>query len=878
VLSASNPLYLSGVQATATLNTDSLLTINAGIVKKTPYTSISNSYWNLTGNIGLNYATNFIGTTDKVSMRFRTNNIQRMIVDSVGNVGIGTAKPLNALSVLASSNPLYLSGVQATSTFNTDSVLTINAGIVKKTPYSSLTDNFWSLTGNSGTNYSTNFLGTTDNVSLRFRTNNTEQMILDSLGTLSIGSYGVATFNPDNPPKLSVDYNTTTSNTIAYMRGSIDSYFQMNIRNKSNGTSASTDYVATSDDGTDSTYYVDLGINSSTYATGVENWGGPHDAYLYSSSRNLLMGAASSNSDVIFLLGGGRTKYNTVLRLDGSTGNVIVGTGNNQSNATGNIIRGPNGGTGTNIPGGSLTLQGGSSNGNTSGGNLNLYGGGTVSGTMGSVNINTSVNSATNINTGTSPSNVTIGNSSNNILLPKFNTAGGMIYTDATTGQIASTGSNLTWDDANNSLGIGISNPSYKLSVLSSSDPLYLSGVQATTTFSSDSILTINGGVVKKTAYSSLPGSVAGWSLTGNAAASGNFLGTTNTTPLLFKYNNISSGIIDANNNTAFGKSYSFSGSQNTAIGYSANAANSSTAVGANADANAASNTAIGNSATANISSQATAIGASSQALYQYNTAVGYNAQATVSNQETVVGASAQAQGQNNIAIGYSAKANNSNQITVVGSNAQANFQNNTVVGYNAQAISNNQATAIGASSGASAQNATALGYNATASGINSTAIGSSATTSQNNALILGTSTTNVGIATSTPNTTAALDVNGKFKLGDVGTVNKNIVSFSSTLGSTSLAAGTGGLIFYIGTVTFTASSTDVIVTVPSATNYLTSTRATVTVSPAFDLPTGVSIASARMISTSQVRIRFVNATTDAQAISGNLYITITEF
>ena len=126
------------------------------------------------------------------------------------------------------------------------------------------------------------------------------------------------------------------------MRGSIDDYFQINLRNKSNGIYASTDYVATSDDGTDSTYYVDLGINSSNYAPGVENFGGPHDAYLYSSSRNLLIGTASTNTDVIFLVGGGKIKTNAAMRLDGASGNVIVGKGEGTTTAIGNIIRGPN--------------------------------------------------------------------------------------------------------------------------------------------------------------------------------------------------------------------------------------------------------------------------------------------------------------------------------------------------------------------------------------------------------------------------------------------------------------------------------------------------------------------------------------------------------
>jgi hypothetical protein len=48
--------------------------------------------------------------------------------------------------------------------------------------------NLWSLLGNSGTNPSTQFLGTTDNQSLVFRTNNAERLRLLSSGDLGIGT------------------------------------------------------------------------------------------------------------------------------------------------------------------------------------------------------------------------------------------------------------------------------------------------------------------------------------------------------------------------------------------------------------------------------------------------------------------------------------------------------------------------------------------------------------------------------------------------------------------------------------------------------------------------------------------------------------------
>jgi len=50
------------------------------------------------------------------------------------------------------------------------------------------TGDAWELTGNAGTNVATNFLGTTDNNSLAFRTNNTERMRILNTGNVGIGT------------------------------------------------------------------------------------------------------------------------------------------------------------------------------------------------------------------------------------------------------------------------------------------------------------------------------------------------------------------------------------------------------------------------------------------------------------------------------------------------------------------------------------------------------------------------------------------------------------------------------------------------------------------------------------------------------------------
>jgi len=61
-------------------------------------------YWQLTGNAGTVAGTNFIGTTDAIDWVVKTNNAERMRILSSGNVGIGTAAPLQKLDVNGNIN------------------------------------------------------------------------------------------------------------------------------------------------------------------------------------------------------------------------------------------------------------------------------------------------------------------------------------------------------------------------------------------------------------------------------------------------------------------------------------------------------------------------------------------------------------------------------------------------------------------------------------------------------------------------------------------------------------------------------------------------------------------------------------------------------
>jgi hypothetical protein len=230
-----------------------------------------------------------------------------------GNVGIGTNAPATALQVTG-TNPLTLMGVQTGAT--TDSVLTITGGLVRKLAASTFTNgtNYWSTVGNGATSGSTNFLGTTSNVGLHFRTNNVERMYLDSAnGTVGIGTN---TFTTSAPEKLLVNAGATTSYNAIVARGSVNNYFQLNINNQNSSSGASSDVVATADNGTESVNYVDLGINSSTYNTSSIT-GGPDNAYLYSTGNDFVIGNGTTGKNLLFFTGG-TASTNEAMRINGS--------------------------------------------------------------------------------------------------------------------------------------------------------------------------------------------------------------------------------------------------------------------------------------------------------------------------------------------------------------------------------------------------------------------------------------------------------------------------------------------------------------------------------------------------------------------------------
>jgi len=125
-----------------------------------------------------------------------------------------------------------------------------------------------------------------------------------------------------NPEALYVWQPSTSINVISG-KGNLNNYLQLNIQNVNQGISASSDVVATANNGNESSNYIDMGINSQNYASGFV--GDANDAYLYSTGNHLHIGNVSDFPVQLFA-GGSDSATNTKLSLYPNNQHELTGS------------------------------------------------------------------------------------------------------------------------------------------------------------------------------------------------------------------------------------------------------------------------------------------------------------------------------------------------------------------------------------------------------------------------------------------------------------------------------------------------------------------------------------------------------------------------
>jgi hypothetical protein len=89
--------------------------------------------------------------------------------------------------------------------------------------------------------------------------------------------------------------------------GNVNNFMQIVIKNHSTGTSASSDFVASNNLGTDSANFIDMGINSSQYANPDYSITEANDGYVFVEGGSLAVGTASAGTEIRFHTGGTTT-------------------------------------------------------------------------------------------------------------------------------------------------------------------------------------------------------------------------------------------------------------------------------------------------------------------------------------------------------------------------------------------------------------------------------------------------------------------------------------------------------------------------------------------------------------------------------------------
>jgi len=153
------------------------------------------------------------------------------------------------------------------------------------------------------------------------------QVLANSAMLQSTNNFSIA-INQDDvtagaPEALYVFQPSTSSFNVISGKGNLNNYLQLNIQNTNQGISASSDVVATANNGDEDSNYINMGINSNLHSGPI---GDANDAYLFSTGNDLHIGNASPGQPVQFFAGGANTNTNRKLQLSAVGNHQMTGS------------------------------------------------------------------------------------------------------------------------------------------------------------------------------------------------------------------------------------------------------------------------------------------------------------------------------------------------------------------------------------------------------------------------------------------------------------------------------------------------------------------------------------------------------------------------
>jgi hypothetical protein len=240
---------------------------------------------------------------------------------------------------VSSSNSIRITDLEAFSssldaTYATDAQLnaataSLSSSIaILSSSYTSFSSSF--STGSFTGSFNGDFTGSLNNLqgTARHIPFFSSSQVLDDSSIYQVGNESVAinqnAVTSAAPEALYVWQPNTSSFNVISGKGNLDNYLQLNIQNTNQGSTASSDIVATANNGNEFSNYINMGINSENFSGFL---GGPNDAYLFSTGSEFHIGNITPGKHLGFFVGGG----------DVDTGNKFALYPTNQHQMTGSL-------------------------------------------------------------------------------------------------------------------------------------------------------------------------------------------------------------------------------------------------------------------------------------------------------------------------------------------------------------------------------------------------------------------------------------------------------------------------------------------------------------------------------------------------------------
>lgn len=282
--------------------------------------------WNYNGNELT--TEKFIGTLNEYDLPFVTEGTERMRLNTLGRLGLGTTNPMTEMHI---QSPIVSSSI--TNTYVQGLTITGGGiwgfggpGFYLENPDNPSNKKLFKLnfTANGGADSYINFQAVSDNGASNVNANVLAVMHSGRVGV------GTATFNGSHPEKFLVDAGTTASINVMAARGSINNRLLMSVQNYSAAASSASELVAMANNGTETTNNVRLGITSNTFANATI-YGAANTPFLFSTVNDFMIGNGAAGKDLVFFTGG-VTPSNERMRITAS--GLIPSTDNSYSLGT----------------------------------------------------------------------------------------------------------------------------------------------------------------------------------------------------------------------------------------------------------------------------------------------------------------------------------------------------------------------------------------------------------------------------------------------------------------------------------------------------------------------------------------------------------------